>query len=403
MSTSTLKVPLLTIKTPTDRSLAYFVILGRTPILVHFPRSRQKATVTLHMKLRLETTTVTLLMCAALALSSCTKKTITPAPEPDPQPAEVGFTAASQAVWVKSADAEEFPYDDFGVWGIARQGSLIYNLWGNGALMDVNLNTTTGYYEPAEAAYWLKGYTYDFLAVAPFEDDGLTFNRVTTKEDQTTAASPSDYMTVTYDMSSKYTAGNYDFDLLGAAAQTHVDAGGYSTAQTLKFWHLFSKLSIKVIFVDASGVEDQSDNNEVTNLSIRNVNPKGNFTLQYVSPAGNTGTLSVVPTPDSQAQSKTLEFDANSEKDSDGRWNANIIPQTITGFVIDVAYNVTGSDGKVTYYSDSISLANSTPATYDSNGKYNWTIKINPKGGIGLSVEIAEWGEEQIDTDITID
>ncbi len=347
--------------------------------------------------MRIETKTVTILLCAALALSACSKKTITPAE--DPQPAEVGFTASSQAVWVKSTDS--FPHDDFGVWGIARQNDLIYNLWGNGALMDVNQNTTTGYYEPAEAAYWLKGYTYDFLAVAPYEDAGLTFNRVTTKEDQTTADSPSDYMTVTYDMSSKYTAGNYDFDLLGAAAEQAVNAGGYNESQQLIFWHLFSKLAIKVIFVDANGTEDQSDNNVVTKLSIRNVNPKGSFAIKYISPAGSMGALSVVPTPDSQAQNKTLEFDARSEKDSDGRWNANIIPQTITDFVVDVAYNVT-EGGKTIYYSDSISLANSTPATYDPNGKYNWTIKINPKGGIGFTVDVDQWDEEQIGTDITI-
>ena len=347
--------------------------------------------------MRLETKTVTILLCAALALGSCSKKTITPAE--DPQPAEVGFTASSQAVWVKSTDS--FPHDDFGVWGIARQNDLIYNLWGNGALMDVNQNTTTGYYEPAEAAYWLKGYTYDFLAVAPYEDAGLTFNRVTTKEDQTTADSPSDYMTVTYDLSTNYASGNYTFDLLGAAAEQAVNTGGYNESQQLIFWHLFSKLAIKVIFVDANGTEDQSDNNVVTKLSIRNVNPKGSFAIKYISPAGSMGTLSVVPTPDSQAQNKTLEFDASSEKDSDGRWNANIIPQIITDFVVDVAYNVT-EGGKTIYYSDSISLANSTPATYDPNGKYNWTIKINPKGGIGLSVEIAEWDEEQIGTDITI-
>ena len=52
--------------------------------------------------MRLETKIAILLMLAALAMSSCTKKTITPAE--DPQPAEVGFTAASQAVWVKGGD-----------------------------------------------------------------------------------------------------------------------------------------------------------------------------------------------------------------------------------------------------------------------------------------------------------
>ena len=350
--------------------------------------------------MRLETKTVTILMCVALALSACSKKTITPAA--DPQPAEVGFTAASQAVWVKGG-ADSFPHDDFGVWGIARQNGLLYNLWGNEALMDVNKNTATGYYEPEDAAYWLKGYTYNFLAVAPYADAGLIFAGATTKEDQAGVTSPSDYLTFTYDMSGKYAAGNYTFDLLGAAAQTPVTTGGYDESQQLIFWHLFSKLAIKVIFVDGDGVEVTSNNNAVTSLSISNVNPKGSFTIKYITPAGSMGNLSVVPAADTQTQNKTLEFDAGSVKDDEGRWNAHIIPQTISNFVIDIAYNVTGSDGNVTYYEDSISLANSNPSVYAPNGQYNWTIRINPKGGIGFTVDVDQWDEEQIGTDITID
>ena len=365
-----------------------------------FSEVAQKTTVTLHM--RLETKTVSILLCAALALSACSKKTITPAE--DPQPAEVGFTASSQAVWVKGGETPttSFPYDNFGVWGIARQNNLIYNLWGNGALINVVKNTA-GSYVPNEPAYWLNGYTYNFLALAPHLDAGLSSIRVTTKEDQTASESPSDYMTYTYDMSTNYVSGNYTFDLLGAAAEQSVNTGGYNEPQKLFFWHLLSKLSIKVIFVDANGTEVTSNNNAVTNLSISNVNPKGNFTLKYIKTAGSTGNLSVVPVADSQAQSKTIDFDASSAKDENGRWNAHIIPQTISNFVIDIAYNVTGSDGKVTYYNDSISLANSTPATYDPNGQYNWTIRINPKGGIGFTVDVTKWGEEQIGTDITID
>ena len=363
--------------------------------------------------MRLETKTVTILMCVALALSACSKKTITPAV--DPQPAEVGFTAASQAVWVKGGETPmtSFPYDNFGVWGIARHQHVEspYILWSTNQLIEVsapegtstNQETSNVVFTPATAAYWLGGYEYSFLAIAPYADAGFTLTGVTTKEDQTSASNPSDFMTVTYDMSSKYASGNYTFDLLGAAAQTSVTTGGYDESQQLVFWHLFSKLAIKVIFVDGDGVEVASNNNAVTSLSISNVNPKGSFTIKYITPAGSMGDLSVVPAADTQAQNKTLEFDAESAKDNEGRWNAHIIPQIISDFVIDVAYNVTGSDGNVTYYDDSISLANSNPSVYAPNGQYNWTIRINPKGGIGFTVDVDQWDEEQIGTDITID
>ena len=363
-------------------------------------------------------------MFAALALSSCTKKPHTPAE--DPQPAEVGFTAASQAVWVKGGEDNQITpqfseiHDNFGVWGIARQTGVQspYVLWGTNSLTFVEESSESGIYKPQTSAYWVKDYIYNFLAVAPFADAGLSFTAITTKEDQLNATppveNPSDYMTFTYDMSSKYSglpatdatpavAPNYTFDLLGAAAQTDEIPSGYKDSQRLIFWHLLSKLSIKVIFVDGNGTEVTSNNNAVTKLSINNVNPKGCFTIKYNSTEGSTGKLSVVPTPDAQTpNNKTLVFDATLAKDENGRWNAHIIPQTITGFVIDVAYTVTGTDGKVTYYDDSISLRNSTPASYDSNGQYIWNIKINPNGAIGLTVDVSEWGEEQVGDEITI-
>ena len=353
--------------------------------------------------MRLETKIATLLMLAALALSSCTKKTITPAE--DPQPAEVGFTAASQAVWVKGGETPttSFPYDNFGVWGIARHQHVEspYILWSTNQLIEVsapegtltNQETSNVVFTPATAAYWLGGYEYSFLAIAPYTDPGFSLVGIT----QASGSNTSDSISFTYDMSSKYDNPNtYTFDLLGGVAKTDGPvAGGRTSEQELTFWHLLSKLSIKVIFVDANGTEVTSNNNAVTNLSISNVNPKGNFTLKYIKTAGSTGNLSVVPVADSQAQSKTIDFDASSAKDENGRWNAHIIPQTISNFVIDIAYNVTGSDGKVTYYNDSISLANSNPATYDPNGQYNWTIKINPKGQIGFHVQIADWNEPE--------
>ena len=199
--------------------------------------------------MRLETKTVTILMCVALALSACSKKTITPAA--DPQPAEVGFTAASQAVWVKGGEtksATDFPHSSFGVWGIARQGSLVYNLWGNEALMDVNENREKDCYEPEEAAYWLGGYTYNFLALAPHtEGDGVSFSDDEDIISLKDSENP-DRLSFAYDMSTQYSQTTYDFDLLGASVNTGTIAGGRTDSQTLTFYHLFSQVNIGVSF-----------------------------------------------------------------------------------------------------------------------------------------------------------
>ena len=199
--------------------------------------------------MRLETKIATLLMCVALALSACSKKTITPAV--DPQPAEVGFTASSQAVWVKGGEtksATDFPHSSFGVWGIARQGSLVYNLWGNEALMDVNENREKDCYEPEEAAYWLGGYTYNFLALAPHtEGDGVSFSDDEDIISLKDSENP-DRLSFAYDMSTQYSQTTYDFDLLGASVNTGTIAGGRTDSQTLTFYHLFSQVNIGVSF-----------------------------------------------------------------------------------------------------------------------------------------------------------
>ena len=350
-------------------------------------------------------------MCVALSLlSSCNKKLPdTPVQE---QQVPVGFRAMSQAVWVKSGETDpdkpKFSdiHDDFGVWGIARQEGIQspYILWSANSLTKVEeLTTDPGVYAPVTAAYWIKDYKYNFLAVAPFEDGGLTLNGISTKETQASATpavqNPVDFMTFTYDMSSKYTAGLYTFDLLGAAAETQKIESGHKESQQLMFWHLFSKLAIKVIFINGSG-EEITTGHTLTELTIDKVNTKGNFTIQFNATEGKTGNLAVAMNQINSDEA-TLSFNSSSATDLEGRWIAHIVPQNISDLVINIKYKVT-NDGKDTYYHDSISLANSDPATYDPNGQYKWTIKINPKGTIGLTVKVNPWDEGQVGDDITI-
>ena len=327
--------------------------------------------------MNLEIRIVTILMCAALTLGSCTKKTITP--DEDPQPVEVGFTAASQAVWVKSGEtksASDFPHSSFGVWGIARQGSLVYNLWGNDALMDVNENTEKDCYEPAEAAYWIKGYTYNFLAVAPFFEDDEEFSLTPISP---STSSGDDVMTFTYDMSSNYTTGNYTFDLLGAAAQHTVETGGYSTAQQLMFWHLLSQININVSFgTDLAGSQIIG---EVTGYRLENVVSSGTFEVRHKS--GNE--ILTECTPSTAAESKkTISFTVPT---------VHIIPQNVKtmNLYLDFVINKGQSD-QATYSDFKISL--NVPANdedYTPNGRYKWNITIGTKNSITFDIDVTPW------------
>lgn len=232
--------------------------------------------------MKTETRIITLLLGAFLTLGSCTKKTITPAE--DPQPAEVGFTASSQAVWVKGGEtksASDFPHSSFGVWGIARQGSLVYNLWGNDALMDVNENREKDCYEPEEVAYWLGGYTYNFLALAPHtEGYGVSFSDdediITLKDSQNP-----DKLSFVYDMSTQYgqTTPKYDFDLLGASANTGSIAGGRTDSQTLTFYHLFSQVNIGVSF--ATGLNGEAIDGRLKRIKLEDICTEANCEVYH--------------------------------------------------------------------------------------------------------------------------
>ena len=338
-------------------------------------------------------------MCVALALSACTKKTITPAE--DPQPAEVGFTAASQATLVKSDTKDTTPlsniHPDFGVWGIARQGDLIYNLWGNEALMDVNKNVATGYYEPEEAAYWLKGYTYNFLAVAPYADTGLTLSGITTREEQANAIpaiqNPADYMTCIYDMSSKYTAGNYTFDLLGAAADSDGPvSGGRTASQDLTFWHLLSKIIITIQF--GKDTEGNSINAVVNTVRISPI-PSCVYTLSYDDESeAYTAPLVVQCSPNTSASKPIVTFNPNAAKATVGP--LNVIPQNVStiGLKIDFTINEGTAQNPIYVPYTGFNIDLNVPGkvdTLDPNGQYNYTITIGAKAGITFEVDVQEW------------
>ena len=337
--------------------------------------------------MKFETKIVTLLMCVALSLlSSCNKKLPdTPVQE---QQVPVGFRAMSQAVWVKSGETM-FPYDDFGVWGIARQGSNIYNLWGNDGLLkvedlehrvanNITTSTTQRVFTPTEAAYWIRDYDYNFLALAPYNPTGLS-NVNFTLADATGNTTGKDYMTFTYDMSSKYSGNIYDFDLLGAAAQSGPVAGGRTDSQQLMFWHLFSQININVVFTN--DLEGKQITGEVTGIRLENVVSKGTYQMSH----NTNNTLTALCTPSTvSTDKKTLTFGSSPAL-------FHIIPQDVTtmGLYLNFKINEGTADTPVwaTYNDFHISLnvdGNANP--YEANGRYNWKIKIGTGAAIKFEV-----------------
>jgi hypothetical protein len=257
--------------------------------------------------------------------------------------------------------------------------------------MNVNKNTTTGYYEPEEVAYWVKGSTYNFLAVAPHADAGLTFAGATTKEDQAGVTSPSDYLTFTYDMSGKYAAGNYTFDLLGAAAQTPVTTGGYDESQQLVFWHLLSQIEIKNIGF-ASGISG----------TVNKVHFKAFPSGEYIVSYDNNEALNLTaPTKvESEVITKTsnnTDIDKSDVIILNPNFNTSapiihIIPQKVEYLELYIDFSINEGASTAEYQGFKIDLTAQELEEYVYNGKYNWNITIGTKNSVSFEVvKVNEW------------
>ncbi|MBR4883529.1 MAG: hypothetical protein IKU18_06580, partial [Bacteroidales bacterium] len=245
---------------------------------------------------------IIMLCLGALAIGSCAEHSIEPEAE---QPELISFAPMSEATQVKASTPLPtlYPDYDFGVWGIARESlNSPYILWEANTLTRVTPRTeststgnTSTSYIPEKDAYWFKGYTYNFIAIAPYNDSGFTLTDVVTKEEQEDATpaveNPTDYITFTYNISNKYTgipadgtnaavAPNLTFDLLGAVAEETNNTANRTEAQTLTFWHLFSQININVSFdnlgTDAAG---NAITGSVSQMRLYNIDTEANYTI----------------------------------------------------------------------------------------------------------------------------
>ena len=299
------------------------------------------------------------LLCAALALGSCRKKQHTP--EVNTQIVPLEFSAVSQTM-VKAA-TETFPYNDFGVWGIARQTGVTqpYILWNSDSMVSVSKGAD-GQYIPSSAAYWLVGYTYNFIAVAPYE------MAQTTTLVNTGSSSGDEQLTFTCDVSEK----GPQFDLLAAVAQNTI-ASRPTTPQELTFWHLFTKLNVNVVFGDGY-------TGTVSKIILKKVDATATYTLSF--------------------EDEELSVDCVSGGDASKEITVNgevyLIPQDFSKFELYLDF-VIEKDGKTISAKDYMVTLSGLNLSSAYNESYNLKLTIVPKTiDFDVDITVTPWEDADI-------
>ena len=291
-----------------------------------------------------------------------------------------------------SALPEDF---DFGVWGIARRNDGIeqdpYILWRENSLIQVNENSL-GIYEPSSAAYWFSNHTYHFIAVAPFDIDATDVNVITKEENSSSVA---DALEFKYSIAGKYTANDYDFDLMGAVAMSKVDvAATHPSSQDIVFKHLFSQINMNVYFKDG----DRTIDGSVQRIRIRKVSTQGEYNITF----DNDNSLKVTCTDTDQEVNPEIVF--ASETALTFPQTLHILPQDVSKFELYLDFKI-GSGAEALTMNDfkvNLSTANNTPSFYDYNQSRNWNITISPKASISFTIDVAKWVDSNVEGELEI-
>lgn len=323
------------------------------------------------------------LMCAfALAALSCSRPD--EVPDTPERKTPIDFAPTSRDVATKAGPLSAY-HSDFGVWGIARPSDASlqdYVLWESAAMSKVEKSQTDdAVYTPVEDAFWLGGYTYDFIALAPWEAAGALQSGSIIPG----TASGTDKLTFTCSLADKYTAGTYDFDLMAAVAQTPARASATDyDAQPLTFWHLFSQINIEVTFGDDAG-------GSVSQMRLKNVDQDITYTI-----ASDDGDINVSSVNESRVCTvNPLVFGPSDES----KWTLNIVPQNISDFEMYIDFVIGTGDSAVTYTDFKLNLnpsGSTNPADYVWNHQYNWKIAIGQKAHISFTVEVEKWIEASV-------
>jgi hypothetical protein len=331
-------------------------------------------------------------LIAGLTLTSCERNRHTPDPGTEGVP--IIFSTLSHDAPVKADDALSEYHEDFGVWGIARykdETKPDYIPWLVNKENQMCKVTSQGV--PETGGYWFSGYTYNFIALAPY-DLGTSATLTFTEE----TATSNDALTLAFSMADKYAASDFAYDLMGAVGEKTVAEAKKAGSQSLVFWHLLAKLRINVIF---SGVTNAS----VTGLRLHNVATErsysitdinGVFDVNYVTTTdGQTPVTLTLDNTDESTENDMLVGKDKQNRDCQYK-ELHIIPQSIGDFELDLDFKI-GDDVQTNGYKLNLDAAKytttdgvKTPVVYLHNQWYNWNITITPKG-IGFDVTVTPW------------
>ena len=350
---------------------------------------------------------------AALLLAACDRNRHTPEPEPQKEP--ISFSALSQIPSVKADDGttplSEY-HEDFGVWGIARHSLYSpYILWETSAQTPMveavhekdadGKDLPTSNFVPESGAYWIQGYTYSFIAIAPYTGgaEELVGEGNIDSED--------DVCSFTLDMGPKYPPVennetlNPTFDLMGAAAKTEqVTIASQKGAQNLNFHHLLAQININVQLKDSpTGLQLGT----VSKVRLQGVDTR----LTYAISCGDDDALAVDITPIDANPQKEVVFTADAkEKEAGFQQSLNVVPQNIADYKLYLDFTLETDEEAVSFTDFFVDIANasSQPADkkYQRNQVYNWNITISSKAGISFKVSVTPWGEQPVGDEIEI-
>lgn len=295
----------------------------------------------------------------------------------------IDFSAISNTTEVKSTTPLSSIHEDFGVWGIARNSSQPYDyiLWEQDRMTQV-VESSNGY-APVEAAFWLSGYTYNFIAIAPWE---AVENGVTSINQGN--ASGSESISFSYNLADKYrlTTPIYDFDLMAAVAQSTVDkAATHKSQQDLTFWHMLAQINIKLAFKDESGNATTGS----AELRLQNVDQDASYRITSLASTDSQNPDKVSLAVNCTNTSKTytvnpLVFDGTNDNRNSSApavntwtWTLNIVPQNIEDFRLTLDFNIGGDEFR--NYEINLFPSSTTPKEYGYNQQYNWNITLTPK------------------------
>lgn len=321
-------------------------------------------------------------LCAVLFMLSGCAKNHTPAEEEQRQ--VIGFDAQSEATPVKATTPFSDFHNDFGVWGIARHtGKPDYILWETSAMSKVEQKGSENVYVPVEDAYWVAGYKYNFIAVAPWEA-AEDISSVTAGN-----SSGKEKLDFTYSLADKYAADNFVFDLMASVAANEVKttASAHQSQQSLIFWHLFSKIDIAVTFVDSEG--KTVTGGTVSEIRLKEVDTDVSYSIGFDSQSA----LSVTSSPVAQSAETTITLSGFEN-------TIYVVPQNISDFEIYMDFKIGGvryDDFKLNLdFKTASNPDGKNPVDYEYNGYYRWNIKIGPKADISFKVTVEKWDEETV-------